>query len=300
MTTESDDRASQSTVLYEVADGIATITLHRPERMNAVTTEMRDELIAAFDRADLDPQVRAVVVTGSGAAFCAGADVSGGATSFDPQERGWADDVDTFRDGGGLIALRIFACTKPVIAAVNGVAAGLGSTMLLPMDIRLAAEGARFGFVFSRRGIVPEACATWFLPRVVGINRALEWAVTGRVFPAAEALEAGLVRSVHPADELLPAAYAIAREIADNTAPVAVGMIRQMMWRLLGSDHPMDAHRIDSRVNYWLGQSPDVAEGIEAFLAKRAPRFGMRLPADAPPGYPWWTDPEFSPERPTP
>jgi len=280
-------------LLYDVVDGVATITLNRPEQLNTVTERMREELVDAFDRVDTDPDVLAVVVTGSGKAFCAGADVSGGAKTFDAEERGWASQMDEFRDGGGQITLKIFACTKPVIAAVNGVAAGLGSTMLLPMDIRIAAEGARFGFVFSRRGIVPEACATWFLPKVVGINRALEWAFTGRVFPAAEALEAGLVCSIHPGEELLAVAHSIAHEIVDNAAPVAVGMIRQMMWRLVGSDHPMDAHRIDSRVNFWLGRSPDVAEGITAFLEKRPPRFGMRLPTDLPDFYPWWDEPEF-------
>ena len=284
-------------ITLAVQDRIATITLHRPERLNAVTERMRDELIDAFDTADADPDVGAIVVTGSGKAFCAGADVSGGPKSFDAQDRGWADEADDFRDGGGLLTLRIFACSKPVIAAVNGVAAGLGATMLLPMDIRLASSSARFGFVFSRRGIVPEACATWFLPRVVGINRALEWAMSGRVFPASEALGTGLVRSIHPEDELLPAAYEIAREIVDNAAPVAVAMIRQMMWRLLGAEHPMDAHRVDSRMNYWLGKSPDVVEGIEAFLAKRRPVFPMRMPDDAPESYPWWREPAFRPDR---
>lgn len=278
---------------YRVADRVATITLNRPERMNTVTEQMRDELVDAFDQAEGDPEVGAIVVTGNGRAFCAGADVSGGAKTFDPKERGWADQVEDFRDGGGLLTLKIFSLTTPVIAAVNGVAAGLGATMLLPMDIRLASSSARFGFVFSRRGIVPEACATWFLPRVVGINKALEWAMTGRVFPAAEALDAGLVRSVHDDGDLLPAAYAIAHEIVDNAAPVAVAMIRQMMWRLLGAEHPMDAHRVDSKINFHLGRSADVAEGIEAFLAKRPPVFPMRMPADAPDSYPWWREPEF-------
>ena len=282
-------------ISYQVSDRVATITLDRPEQLNTVTTAMRDELIDAFDQVDADPGVAAVVVTGRGKAFCAGADISGGAKTFDPQERGWADQVEDFRDGGGLLTLRIFACTKPVIAAVNGVAAGLGATMLLPMDIRVAAESARFGFVFSRRGIVPEACATWFLPRVVGINRALEWAMTGRVFPATEALQANLIRSVHPSDEVLAAALAIAHEIVDNAAPVAVAMIRQMMWRLLGAEHPMHAHRLDSKVNFDLGRSADVAEGIEAFLAKRSPVFAMRMPDDAPRAYPWWHEPEFRP-----
>jgi enoyl-CoA hydratase/carnithine racemase len=294
----TDDAAREfQDIRYRVADRIATITLHRPDHLNAVTERMRDELIAAFDRVDADPDVGAVVVTGAGRAFCAGADVSGGAKTFDPLERGWAEEVEDFRDGGGLIALRIFACTKPVIAAVNGVAAGLGATMLLPMDIRVASATARFGFVFSRRGIVPEACATWFLPRVVGINRALEWAMTGRVFPATEAIDAGLVRSVHDDADLLSAAYALAREIIDNAAPVAVAMIRQMMWRLLGAAGPMDAHRVDSKINFYLGRSADVAEGIDAFLRKRPPIFPMRMPADAPASYPWWQEPDFRASR---
>jgi enoyl-CoA hydratase/carnithine racemase len=280
-------------ISYTVVDRVATVTLNRPDKLNTVTTVMRDELLDVFDVIDADPEVGAVVVTGAGKAFCAGADVSGGAKTFDAQDRGWADRVEDFRDGGGLLTLRIFACTKPVIAAVNGVAAGLGATMLLPMDIRIASTSARFGFVFARRGIVPEACASYFLPRVVGINTALEWAMTGRVFPATEAADAGLVRSVHNGDELLTVAYALAHEIVDNTAQVAVAMIRQMMWRLLGADHPMRAHRVDSQVNYWLGKSPDVVEGIEAFLAKRRPEFPMRMPDDAPDGYPWWPEPAF-------
>lgn len=280
-------------ITYAVDDRIATITLNRPEKMNAITTEMREGLIEAFGRADADPAVRAIVVTGSGKAFCAGADVSGGAKTFDPKERGWADDIDSFRDGGGQITLKIFESTKPVIGAINGVAAGLGATMLLPMDILLASETARIGFVFAKRGIVPEACATWFLPKKVGLSRAAEWCFTGRLIPASEAVDAGLVRSVHAPEDLLPAAYDLAREIADNTAPVAVGMIRQMLWRFAGSDHPMDAHRIDSKINYSLGRSDDVAEGISAFLEKRDPVFPGVLPGDEPESYPWWDEPSF-------
>lgn len=280
---------------YSVDRGIATITLDRPDKMNAVTTQMRDELIDAFAAADRDPDVRVIVVTGRGKAYCAGADVSGGAKTFDAKERGWAEDIEDFRDGGGLITLRIFESTKPVIGAINGVAAGLGATMLLPMDVLLASTEARFGFVFARRGIVPEACATWFLPKKVGLQTAAEWCFTGRLVSAEQAREAGLIRSVHEPDELLPAAYALAREIADNTAPVAVGMIRQMLWRFAGSDHPMDAHRIDSKVNFSLGTSEDVKEGITAFLEKRSPQFPGRLPQDAPGVYPWWDEPEFSP-----
>ena len=284
------------TITCSTSENILTITLNRPEKMNTVTPQMREELISAFATADLDPEVRVIVVTGSGKAYCAGADVSGGSKTFDPQARGWSDTVEDFRDGGGQIALEIFRSTKPVIGAVNGVAAGLGATMLLPMDILLASESARFGFVFARRGIVPEACATWFLPKRVGISTAAEWCFTGRLVSAAEAREAGLVRSIHAPDELLPAAYELAREIADNAAPVAVGMIRQMLWRFVGSDHPMDAHRVDSSINFSLGQSADVAEGINAFLEKRSPTFPGRLPQDAPQAYPWWREPSFHKE----
>jgi enoyl-CoA hydratase/carnithine racemase len=281
------------TLVLTVAEHVATIELNRPEHLNSITSQMVDELVAVFAQTNDDPDVRAVVVTGRGKAYCAGADLSGGSRSLDAEERGWADEVDDFRDGGGLITLNIFASTKPVIGAVNGVAAGLGATMLLPMDFIMAAESARFGFVFAKRGIVPEACSTWFLPKKVGLSKAAEWFYTGRMVSSAEALDAGLVRSVHPDDELLPAAYALAREIVDNTSPVAVGMIRQMLWRFSGSDHPMDAHRVDSRLNYELGTTPDVVEGITSFLEKRPPRFPGTLPADAPASYPWWTEPTF-------
>ena len=281
------------TLVLTVAEHVATIELNRPEHLNSITSQMVDELVAVFAQTNDDPDVRAVVVTGRGKAYCAGADLSGGSRSLDAEERGWADEVDEFRDGGGLITLNIFASTKPVIGAVNGVAAGLGATMLLPMDIVLASESARFAFVFAKRGIVPEACSTWFLPKKVGLSKAAEWFYTGRMVSSSEALDAGLVRSVHPADELLPAAYALAREIVENTSPVAVGMIRQMLWRFAGSDHPMDAHRVDSRLNYELGTTPDVVEGITSFLEKRPPRFPGTLPADAPASYPWWTEPTF-------
>ncbi len=273
---------------YTVSEQILTIELDRPDQLNTVHPAMREELIAAFAAGDADPDVRVIVVTGRGRAFCAGADISRGAATFDAKTAGW-DDVANFRDGGGRIALQIFDCTKPVIGAVNGVAAGLGATMLLPMDIIVAADTVRIGFVFARRGLVPEACSTWFLPKRVGVGRAAEWLFTGRMVPVAEAHEAGLVSRVVPPDELLTTAYALAREIVDNTAPVAVGMIRQMIWRFAGSDHPMDAHRIDSKMNHALGRSPDVAEGIQSFLEKRPPHFPGRLPADAPPVYPWWT-----------
>jgi enoyl-CoA hydratase/carnithine racemase len=258
--------------------GVLTITLNRPDRMNAFTQTMRDELIAAFDIADADDDVRAVVVTGAGRAFCAGADLAKGGATFDWSERETeGDDWDVPRDGGGQVSLRIYECTKPVIAAINGPAVGVGITMTLPMDIRLAVEGAKIGFVFARRGIVPEACSSWFLPRIVGISQALEWVETGRVFTAEEALHGGLVRSVHAADELLPAAYALAREIADNTAPVSVALARRLLWRMLGAEHPMAAHRADSKAMFSRGQSADVREGVQSFLEKRDPAFTDRV-----------------------
>jgi enoyl-CoA hydratase/carnithine racemase len=274
-----------------VDDGVLTITLNRPDRLNAWTVTMGRELIAAIDRADDDDDVRVVVVTGAGRGYCAGADLGGGGETFDWRQRESSDAVP--RDGGGRFTLRVFECTKPVIAAINGPAVGIGATMTLPMDIRLAADDARIGFVFARRGIVPEACSSWFLPRVVGISRAMEWVATGRVFSAHEALEAGLVRSLHPAGELLDAAYALAREIADNTAPVSVALARQMMWRTLGAEHPMLAHRADSRGMFIRGQSADAREGIASFLEKRAAEFPDRISDGLPELFPGWTPPAF-------
>jgi enoyl-CoA hydratase/carnithine racemase len=260
-------------------DGVLTITLNRPERLNAFTETMRRELIDAFDLADADDEVRAVVVTGAGRGFCAGADLAKGGATFDwrDRENASAGDWDVPRDGGGQVSLRIYECTKPVIAAINGPAVGVGITMTLPMDMRLAVEGAKIGFVFTRRGIVPEACSSWFLPRIVGISQAMEWVATGRVFDAQEALTGGLVRSVHAPDELLPAAYELAREIADNAAPVSVALGRQLLWRMLGADHPMAAHRADSKAMYARGQSADAREGVQSFLEKRAAAFPDRV-----------------------
>jgi len=279
-------------IRYEVDEGIATVTLNRPGKLNAFTRAMRGELIDAFSRADANDGVRAVIVTGAGRAFCAGADLSAGSSTFDYAKRDGLTE-QTHRDGGGQVTLRIFEMKKPVIAAVNGPAVGIGATMQLPMDVRIASSEARFGFVFTRRGIVPEACSSWFLPRVVGIGQALEWTLTGRVFGADEALAGGLVQRVVAPEDLLPAARALAREIADHTAPVAVALARQMMWRMLGADHPMEAHKVDSRGIFHLGRSPDVAEGIAAFKEKRAPRFGMRVSRDMPPYYPWWEERKF-------
>ena len=284
-----------SEIRYEVEDGVCTVTLHRPDRLNAVTTTMLRELGEAWDRADADDAVRAVIVTGAGRAFCAGADLGSGGATFNYAERkgeiaarGRAETAEEHRDGGGTVALRIFDMKKPVIAAINGPAVGFGITLTLPMDIRIASSSARIGFVFARRGVVPEACSTWFLPRLVGISQAAEWVYTGRVFSAEEALAGRLVSRVVAPDALLPTARALAREIADNSSAISVTLARQMMWKLLGADHPMDAHLLDSQAMFWTGRSADAREGIAAFLEKRPARFPLRPSADLPPFYPWW------------
>jgi enoyl-CoA hydratase/carnithine racemase len=287
---------SYEEIAYEVEDRILTITLDRPDKLNAFTPKMFHELLDAFDQADQDDDVRAVIVTGRGRAFCAGADLSMGAQTFDDAAQGGSggqQDIGAHRDEGGQLTLRIFQSTKPVIAAINGPAVGVGITMTLPMDIRLAAEDAKMGFVFTRRGIVPEACSSWFLPRVAGISRAAEWCYSGRVFPASEALEGGLVRSLHPPGELLPTARALAAEIAENTSAISVTFARQMLWRMLGADHPMEAHKIDSRAINATGRSPDAREGVVSFLEKRPPEFPGRVTQDMPDFYPWWTEPTY-------
>jgi enoyl-CoA hydratase/carnithine racemase len=286
-------------ITTEVADGILTITLNRPERLNAWTATMGRELIEAFDQADADDEVRAIIMTGAGRGYCAGADLASGGETFDYRARAAEASLlsetggEVPRDNGGQFTLRIFASTKPVIGAINGPAVGVGATMTLPMDVRLAADDARMGFVFARRGIVPEACSSWFLPRVVGISRAMEWVSTGRVFSAQEGLDAGLLRSLHSTDELIPAARALAREIADNAAPVSVALARQMMWRMLGAEHPMVAHRADSRGMLARGQSADAAEGITAFLEKRPAHFPDRVSDGLPDIFPGWQEPRF-------
>jgi enoyl-CoA hydratase/carnithine racemase len=277
-------------ITAEVADSVLTITLNRPERLNAWTAQMGRELRAAFDHADADDDVRVIIVTGAGRGFCAGADLASGGDTFDYRKR---ESSDPPRDNGGEFTLRIFESKKPVIAAINGPAVGVGATMTLPMDVRLAADDARMGFVFTRRGIIPEACSSWFLPRVVGISRAMEWVATGRVFSAEEALEGGLVRSLHAKDELLEAAQALGREIAENTAPVSVALARQLMWRMLGAEHPMLAHRADSRGMVARGQSADAAEGITAFLEKRPAHFPDRVSDGLPDVMPGWAAAEF-------
>ncbi len=278
-------------IMVEKADGIATITLNRPEKMNAYTRTMGAEIIAAMDDIDANDGVRAVIFTGAGErAFCAGADLTpegGGHVFSDPTQ---VDDLsdDRVRDGGGLLTLRLFESTKPLICACNGVAVGVGATMQLAMDIRMASETARYGFVFARRGIVPEAASAWFLPRLVGISQALEWCYSGRVFDAAEAKAGGLVRSVHAPGALLTEARGIAREIAQNTSAVSVAMTRAMMWRLMNADHPMEAHKIDSRAIYRLSRGADAKEGIASFLEKRTPDYPGKVTQDMPDFYPWW------------
>jgi len=278
-------------ITTDVADRVLTITLNRPERLNAWTATMGRELIEAFDAADADDGVGAIIVTGAGRGYCAGADLAGGGETFDWRER--EADGPVPRDNGGQFTLRVFASRKPVIAAINGPAVGVGATMTLPMDVRLAADDARMGFVFARRGIVPEACSSWFLPRVVGISRAMEWVATGRVFSAQEALQAGLVRSLHPPAELLDAANALAHEIVDNTAPVSVALARRMMWTMLGAEHPMLAHRADSRGMFRRGQSADAVEGVTSFLEKRPAHFSDRVSDGLPDILPGWTEPQF-------
>ncbi len=297
-----------SEIKYEVASKIATITLHRPDKLNAFTGVMMAEMIDAFDKADADDDVRVVIVTGSGRGFCAGADLSAGAKTFDfaaraarpekagvPLKNGGVDwSHEGVRDGGGRLTLRIFESKKPVIGAINGAAVGIGVTMQLPMDIRIASDNARFGFVFARRGIVPEACSSWFLPRLVGISKAMEWCATGRVFDAQEALAGGLVSRVTKPDELLSTAHALARDIADNTSPVSVALTRQMMWRMLGADHPMEAHKIDSRSIYARGRQGDAREGVMSFLEKRPAAFPDKVSQDMPAFYPWWEERKYS------
>jgi enoyl-CoA hydratase/carnithine racemase len=278
-------------ILYEKDGPILTITLNRPDKLNAFTGQMMQEIIEAMDAADADDEVRAIIFTGAGRGFCAGADLSAGKDTFNNDAPGKQSGLQ--RDGGGLLTLRLFESKKPLISACNGPAVGVGATMQCAMDIRLASEKARYGFVFSRRAIVPEACSSWFLPRIVGIQTALEWTFSGRVFEASEALDRGFVRSVHAEEELLPAAKALAMEFSEMTSAVSVTLIRHMLWKMLGADHPMEAHKIDSRGVYHRGRSADAFEGVESFLQKRAPSFPGKVSKDLPEFFPWWDEPTF-------
>ena len=300
--TNSSKTMQYETILYDLEDQVLTLTLNRPDRLNAFNGVMLKELLDALDKADADDEVRAIIVTGAGRGFCAGADLAAGGDSFKSVDKFSAEEgtsnkkqvPDVHRDGGGLLTLRIFDLKKPIIAAINGPAVGVGITMTLAMDVRLASDRAKMGFVFARRGIAPEACSSWFLPRIVGIAKSLEWVYSGRVFPASEALEEKLVSSLHAPDDLLPAALAIAREIADNTAPLSISLSRQMLWKMLGADHPMEAHKIDSRAVQTLGKTADAKEGVESFLEKRPPQFTNSPSKELPDFYPWWEERDFS------
>ena len=278
-------------ILYDKNGPILTLTLNRPDKLNAYTQQMQTELIAALDAADADDDIRAIIVTGAGRGYCAGAYLSAGGNTFNNDAPGREGGLR--RDGGGILTLRLFECLKPIISACNGPAVGVGATMQCAMDVRLASEEARYGFVFSKRAVVPEACSSWFLPRIVGIQQALEWTFSGRVFNAEEAARGGLVRSIHKANDLMPAAIDLAHEFAESTSPVSVALIRQMMWKMLGADHPMEAHKIDSRGIYYRGKSADAIEGVESFLEKRAPTFPGKVSTDMPEYFPWWTPRAF-------
>ena len=276
------------TLLHDLDGGVLTVRLHRPERLNAFTMAMQRDLLELLEEIDRDDAIRVAIFTGEGRAFCAGADLGAGGGSFD---RSGKESSEDHRDAGGVVALRLFECRKPLLAAINGPAIGVGATLTLPMDVRIASERARFGFVFARRGIVPEACSSWFLPRLVGIGQAMEWVATGRIFSAEEALAGRLVSRVVPHEELLPAARALAREIADHTSAVSVALARQLLWKMLGADHPREAHRLDSLAMYEMGRSPDGYEGIASFLEKRPARFTMKVSTDLPAFVPWWKPP---------
>ena len=283
-------------ILYDVDEGILTITLNRPDKLNAFTAQMMREMIDALDRADADDGVKAIIVTGAGRGFCAGADLSSGADTFNADsatKKQTSDQAKSIADGGGLLTLRIFDCLKPIISACNGPAVGIGATMQCAMDIRLASNSAKYGFVFSKRGIVPEACSSWFLPRLVGISQALEWTYSGRVFSADEALNGGLVRSLHEPEDLLPAARKLALEFADQTSSLSIALIRNMMWKMLGADHPVVAHNIDSRGVNAMGKSPDAKEGVSSFLEKRPADFPGKVSSEMPDFFPWWEHREF-------
>jgi enoyl-CoA hydratase/carnithine racemase len=277
----------------EVDNNILTLTLNRPDRLNAFNGDMREEMIEVFNKASLDDEVRVIVVTGEGRGFCAGADLGAGKDTFNTDKRDDGQGQSQWRDGGGQVSLAIYECLKPVIGAINGPAVGVGATMQLPMDVRIASTSARFGFVFARRGLVMEACSSWFLPRLVGMDQASRWAYSGRVFEADEALEGGLVSELLAPEDLLPRAYELARDFSENSSAVSVALMRQMMWRMIGADHPMEAHKVDSRGISVLGKLPDAAEGVTSFLEKRAPEFPMKVSKDMPDYFPWWDDRRF-------
>jgi enoyl-CoA hydratase/carnithine racemase len=271
-------------IMVDVTNQIMTITLNRPKQLNSLNIQMLDEMINALDRADADDNVRAIIMTGEGRAFCAGADLDKGSNTF----KDGSSEIQ--RDSGGKLSLRIYDLKKPIIAAINGPAVGVGITMTLPMDIRIASTNAKIGFVFTRRGILPEACSGWFLPRLVGINQALEWVYSGRVFSAEEALQGRLVSRILPPDDLLEYAREVANEIVENTSPISITLSRQLMWRMLGADHPMESHKIESK---FIGKLPDSYEGVKSFFEKRKPNFTTKVSSDMPDAYPWWEERPF-------
>lgn len=283
-------------IRYEVKDRVATVTLNRPERYNAQTRRMHAEIRDAADRWDNDDAVRVVIFTGAGKAFCSGTDVraSWSADSKEDEDLPPVFVNGTRRDSGGPLVLRLFDSRKPMIAAINGVAVGVGVTFTLPMDVRIASDNARFGLVFTQRGICPESCSSWFLPRLVGIAKALDWVNTGRIFPAAEALQHGLISEIVPPEQLLERAHAIAHQIADHTAAVSVAVSRQLLWRMLGASHPMEAHEMESQALTALTQRHDAAEAAKAFMEKRPAQFTDRPSVDMPESYPWWRPREFT------
>jgi enoyl-CoA hydratase/carnithine racemase len=276
-------------ILYDVDANILTLTLNRPDKLNAFTGTMMSEMIDALDHADADDNVKAIIITGAGRGFCAGADLASGGNTFNADSAG----AGLQPDGGGRLTLRLFDCKKPVISACNGPAVGIGATMQCAMDMRLASDNARYGFVFAKRGIVPEACSSWFLPRLVGISQALEWTYTGRIFGAEEAQRGGLVRSIHKPADLLPAARDLAQEFAEQTSSISIAMTRNMMWKMLGADHPMEAHKIDSRGIYYTGRSADANEGVKSFLETRPAEFPGKVSQDMPEFFPWWEPRKF-------
>ena len=259
-------------ISYDVVDGIATITLDRPDRLNAFTLLMQREICDALDRIDDDDSVRAVIVTGAGRGFCAGVDLGTPGSTFEPDQQG----------RGGVVTLRIYRCLKPIIGAINGPAVGVGASMILPMDVRIASASARFGYVFARRGLIPDGVSGWFLPRLVGMSVAAEWCYSGRVFDADEALQAGLVHSIHPADELIPRAHELARSMTQHSSAVSIAITRALLWHMQSEPDPVAAYATESKASNWLGRQPDAAEGIRAFLEKRDAQFPMRVSRDMP------------------
>ena len=271
---------------------VLTIQFTRPEKMNTFSGQMLKDIMEVLDDAEKDDEVRAVIFTGSGKAFCAGADLSSGEDTFDMSDR-QKKDQNVQRDTGGVLTLRLFDFKKPLIAAINGAAVGVGVTMTLPMDIRICSDKAKFGFVFAKRGIVPEACSSWFLPKIVGISNALQWCLSGKIFQPTEALEKGLITEITSEEDLLKRAKEIASDFVDSTSSLSVTLIRQMLWKMLGADHPMEAHKVDSRGVYFLGKTGEASEGVLSFLEKRDPNFPGKVSKDLPEFYPWWTEKDF-------